>query len=53
MAKIKTKTRRAFTGEYKLQPVQLVTEKGFSYAEAAPELGLRETQSRLGGVRTF
>ena len=46
MAKTKTRIRRTFTGEYKLQAVQLVTDKGFSYAEAARQLGLRDTQIR-------
>ena len=46
MAKTKTRIRRTFTSEYKLQAVQLVTEKGFSYAEAARQLGLRDTQIR-------
>ena len=46
MAKTKTRIRRTFTPEYKLQAVQLVTEKGFSYAEAARQLGLRDTQIR-------
>ena len=46
MAKIKTRNRRTFTDEYKLQAVQLVTDKGFSYAEAARQLGLRDTQIR-------
>lgn len=47
MAKTKTRIRRTFTSEYKLQAVQLVTEKGFSYAEAARQLGLRDTQIRI------
>ena len=46
MAKTKTRIRRTFTTEYKLQAVRLVTEKGFSYAEAARQLGLRDTQIR-------
>ena len=46
MAKSKSRIRRTFTSEYKLQAVQLVTEKGFSYAEAARQLGLRDTQIR-------
>jgi transposase len=46
VAKTKTRIRRTFTSEYKLQAVQLVTEKGFSYAEAARQLGLRDTQIR-------
>jgi len=44
--KTKTKIRRTFASEYKLQAVQLVTEKSFSYAEAARQLGLRDTQIR-------
>ena len=46
MAKTKTRIRRTFTSEYKLQAVQLVTQKGFSYAEAARQLGLRDVQIR-------
>ena len=46
MAKTKTRIRRTFTTEYKLQAVRLVTETGFSYAEAARQLGLRDTQIR-------
>ena len=46
MAKTKTRTRRTFTPEYKLQAVQLVAEKGFSYAEVARQLGLRDTRIR-------
>ena len=46
MAKTKIRIRRSFTPESKLQAVQLVTEKGFSYAEAARQLGLRDTQIR-------
>ena len=46
MAKTKTRIRRTFTSEYKLQAVQIVTDKGFSYAEAARQLGLRDTQIR-------
>ena len=46
MTKTQTRTRRTFTPEYKLQAVQLVTEKGFSYAEAARQLGLRDVQIR-------
>ncbi len=46
MAKTKTRIRRIFTSEYKLQAVQLVTEKGFSYAEAGRQLGLCNTQIR-------
>ena len=46
MAKTKIRIRRTFTSEYKLQAVQLVTDKGFSYTEAARQLGLRDTQIR-------
>ena len=46
MTKTKTRIRRTSTSEYKLQAVPLVTEKGFSYAEAARQLGLRDTQIR-------
>lgn len=46
MLKSKTKTRRSFTREYKIQAVQLVTEKGYSYAEAARQLGITDAQLR-------
>ena len=46
MTKTLTRTRRTFTSEYKLQAVQLVTGTGFSYAEAARQLGLRDVQIR-------
>ena len=46
MQKSKSKTRRTFTREYKLQAVQLVTEKGYSYAEAARQLGITDAQIR-------
>jgi transposase len=46
MSKSKPKTRRTFTREYKLQAVQLVTEKGYSYAEAARQLGITDAQIR-------
>ncbi len=36
------KTRRSFTREYKLQAVHLVTESGYSFAEAARQLGISE-----------
>jgi transposase len=42
-----TKTRRSFTREFKIQAVKLVTEQGYSYAEAARQLGIRDTQLRL------
>ena len=46
MSKSKPKTRRTFTREYKLQAVQLVTEKGYSYAEAARQLGITDARIR-------
>ena len=46
MPKSKTKIRRAFTREFKVQAVQLVTEKGYSYAEAARQLGITDAQIR-------
>ena len=48
MTETKTRTRRTFASEYELRAVQLVTEKGFSYAEAARQLGLRDTQTAVG-----
>ena len=64
MTKTKPKTKAriplTFTPEYELQAVQLVTEKGFSYAEAARQLGLRDTRIRTwkkqfdaGGTKAF
>ncbi len=46
MPKSKLKTRRTFTREFKVQAVQLVTEKGDSYAEAARQLGITDAQLR-------
>ena len=46
MPKSKSKTRRTFTREFKVQAVQLVTEKGYSYAEAARQLGITDAQAR-------
>ena len=46
MPKSQSKTRRTFTREFKVRAVQLVTEKGYSYAEAARQLGIAETQLR-------
>jgi len=46
MPKSKSKTRRTFTREFKVQAVQLVTEKGYSYAEAARQLGITDAQIR-------
>jgi transposase len=40
------KPRRTFTREFKVQAVKLVTEQGYSYAEAARQLGVRENQIR-------
>ena len=38
--------RRTFTREFKVQAVKLVTEQGYSYAEAARQLGVRGHQIR-------
>ena len=40
------RTRRPFTREFKVQAVKLVTEQGYSFAEAARQLGVRENQIR-------
>src|SRR5262249_30917193 len=40
------KKRRNYTREFKVEAVQLVTEKSYSVAEAAPSLGLHETLLR-------
>jgi transposase len=39
-------TRRTYTNEYKLEAVKLVTEKGYSFAEAARSLGIKENLIR-------
>jgi transposase len=41
-----TTERRTFTREFKRHAVQLVTDQGFSYAEAARKLGIREALLR-------
>jgi|SRR5579871_5995587 len=38
--------RRKYTGEYKLEAVKLITEKGYSVAEAARSLDIAETLLR-------
>lgn len=40
------KVRRIYTREFKLEAVKLVTEKGYSVAEAARSLGLHENLIR-------
>jgi transposase len=40
------RTRRTFTAEFKAEAVKLVTEKGYSVAEAARSLGLNENLIR-------
>jgi len=40
------KVRRIYTPEFKLEAVKLVTEKGYSIAEAARSLGLHENLIR-------
>jgi transposase len=38
--------RRSYTREFKVEAVKLVTEKGYSVAEAARSLGIGETLLR-------
>ena len=40
------KTRRTYTPEFKAEAVRLVTEQGYSVAEASRSLGLSETLLR-------
>jgi transposase len=40
------KVRRIYTPEFKLEAIKLVTEKGYSVAEAARSLGLHENLLR-------
>ena len=40
------RTRRTYTAEFKVEAVKLVTEKGYSVAEAARSLGIHETLLR-------
>jgi len=40
------RSRRTYTPEFKVEAVKLVTEKGYSVAEAARSLGLHETLLR-------
>ena len=40
------KRRRTYTREFKVEAVKLVTEQGYSVAEAARSLGLHETLLR-------
>ena len=40
------KARRTYTREFKVEAVQLVTQKGYSVAEAARSLGVHETLLR-------
>jgi transposase len=40
------RTRRTYTPEFKAEAVRLVTEQGYSVAEAARSLGLRENLIR-------
>jgi transposase len=43
---IMPKQRRQYTREFKVEAVKLVTEKGYSVAEAVRSLGIRETLLR-------
>ena len=38
--------RRTYTSEFKVEAVKLITEKGYSVAEAAPSLDIGETLLR-------
>jgi len=40
------RSRRTYTPEFKVEAVKLVTEKGYSVAEAARSLGVHETLLR-------
>ena len=40
------RSRRTFTREFKVQAVKRVTEQGYSFAEAARQLGVRDHQIR-------
>ena len=46
MANAKVNGRREFTREFKVAAVKLVTEQGYSVAEAARRLGVRENLLR-------
>ena len=35
--------RRKFTGDYKMEAIRLVTNKGMSFGEVGKKLGIRET----------
>jgi hypothetical protein len=41
-----TNIRRSFTTDFKLEAAQLVTEQGYSFAEASRSLGIGETALR-------
>jgi transposase len=43
---IMARQRRSYTSEFKVEAVKLVTEKGYSVAEAARTLGIGETLLR-------
>jgi transposase len=43
---IMTRTRRTYTPEFKAEAVKLVTDQGYSFAEAARSLGLSENLLR-------
>src|SRR6202166_3365534 len=43
---IMARTRRSYTAEFKTEAVKLVTEQGYSVAEAARSLGLRDNLLR-------
>lgn len=41
-----SRERRIFSGEYKVEAIRLVTDKGMSFREAAAQLGVRESVLR-------
>ena len=41
-----TNIQRSFTTDFKLEAAQLVTEQGYSFAEASRSLGIGETALR-------
>ena len=41
-----TRRRRTYTSEFKAEAVKLITEKGYSFSEAARSLGVGETLLR-------
>ena len=40
--------RRKFTREFKLEAVRLIKERGFAYTQAWRDLGMQQSQLRVG-----